>query len=303
MKNKQAFTLIEMLVVVLVIGILAAIALPQYQKAVLKSRYSSLMPIGKAVAQGNELYYMEHGSYASVPTQLDIAGQSAKYPNGTQVSLSPITDTALSYVLVTNDGVPNARYLVYQKHSPNYAGTTMCEAGNTRANELCQALGGESLPENSGNSQGDDYTAYLLTGTYGDGDSFTATDDTGNSEGTESSSEPVTIPVTSTSACGSSDIYTGQPIACNEFWFEDGTHLRTVGKASVDPAEVTIQIAEYDPRTGNNIRWMKYDKDGNCIKMNSVYPNTSSWGNARACSDEPNCNEKFAGYNVCNLYN
>ncbi len=71
MKN-QAFTLIELLVVVLIIGILAAIAVPQYQKAVIKSRVSTILPIMADIIQAQELYYLNKGEYTDNANLMDI---------------------------------------------------------------------------------------------------------------------------------------------------------------------------------------------------------------------------------------
>ena len=69
---KTGFTLIELLVVVLIIGILASVALPQYQKAVAKSRYAAMKPLVQSIATAEELYYLANGTYSGSFEELDL---------------------------------------------------------------------------------------------------------------------------------------------------------------------------------------------------------------------------------------
>lgn len=68
----KGFTLIEVLVVVLIIGILAAVALPQYQTAVARSRYQQLVLMGTAIAEAEKVYYMANGEYTTDFSALDL---------------------------------------------------------------------------------------------------------------------------------------------------------------------------------------------------------------------------------------
>ena len=60
---KKGFTLIEMLVVVLIIGILAGIALPQYQMAVTKAKVASMLPLMRRWKDALAEYKLQHGDY------------------------------------------------------------------------------------------------------------------------------------------------------------------------------------------------------------------------------------------------
>ena len=78
-KNKKSrkilnkgFSLIELLIVVLIIGILAAIALPHYQRVIEKSKAAEGLTMLKAVVQSAQFYYMVNGIYPTRFDQLDI---------------------------------------------------------------------------------------------------------------------------------------------------------------------------------------------------------------------------------------
>jgi prepilin-type N-terminal cleavage/methylation domain-containing protein len=71
--NKKAFTLIELLVGVLIIGSLAAIALPQYRLAVEKSRSSQAVIMVRSLYEAQKIYYLINGEYANSFDKLDIS--------------------------------------------------------------------------------------------------------------------------------------------------------------------------------------------------------------------------------------
>lgn len=60
MKNKKGFTLIELLVVVLIIGILSAVALPQYYKSVRRAKLAELDTLIDTAKKNIEMYTTTH---------------------------------------------------------------------------------------------------------------------------------------------------------------------------------------------------------------------------------------------------
>ena len=71
-RKKGGFTLIEVLLVVLIIGILTSIALPQYQKAVVKARNANFKQDIMKIARAQEMYFETFNKYAESFSDLDV---------------------------------------------------------------------------------------------------------------------------------------------------------------------------------------------------------------------------------------
>lgn len=162
MKNKiykKGFTLIEMLVVVLIIGILAAIALPQYRTAVTKAKVAAMLPTMRAWKDALMEYKLVHGDYSGIDygTGGDILGVSWPeiFPECGRNSTSSIHcwDNDFWNECFANEEEDGAVYCttsdfslkMYQYDDGN---EFYCRSDNSIGEKLCQSLGGEKMDSN-----------------------------------------------------------------------------------------------------------------------------------------------------------
>jgi len=97
MKKQQGFTLIELMIVVAIIGILAAIAIPAYQDYTIRAQVSEGLNLAGGAKAAVSEYTMDRGSY---PDDNAMAGLSAE---------TDIKGKYVEQVLVT-DGVIAVTY-------------------------------------------------------------------------------------------------------------------------------------------------------------------------------------------------
>ena len=95
MKSNKAFTMVELMVVVLIVGILAAVAIPLMSGRVDASKWSEAKAAMGSIASALRSYAAEKGSFASAPTIAQI-GISNNELDGTYFSHEAYAITSAS---------------------------------------------------------------------------------------------------------------------------------------------------------------------------------------------------------------
>ena len=94
MNNQKAFTLIELMVAVAIVGILAGIAYPTFQDSVMKSRRANVKGVLLGLANAMERHYTEKSSYQGA-----AGSKSSPVDTGTAWIYTIPTETASFYTV------------------------------------------------------------------------------------------------------------------------------------------------------------------------------------------------------------
>ena len=102
MSNKKGFTLIELLIVVVIIGILAAIAIPKFANTKEKAYVASMKSDLRNLITAQEAYFSDNNSTYATTVGTGGLGTNYKASSGITVTIGTVSNTGWNATAISN---------------------------------------------------------------------------------------------------------------------------------------------------------------------------------------------------------
>jgi len=127
-KSMRAFTLIELLIVVAIIAILAAIAVPNFLEAQTRAKVSRVKADMRTVVTGLESYFVDNNRYPAnlldAANRRNVMNMSMMTPGGVMPFVPYTVTTPVSYISSVPLDTFNPRIMADHQHSFQYFNST-----------------------------------------------------------------------------------------------------------------------------------------------------------------------------------
>lgn len=147
MKKISGFTLIELLAVVLILSILTSIAVPQYRKAIQRTKAANALINLKTAFEAAKRSYVQSSSWPTGLDHLDVAFFNVI--NGNQVDGFEYSFTStpnrmhIAACLINDAGDTDTYCLRAYYKIGNYRDVLTCKALDQAYNSLCESMRGQ----------------------------------------------------------------------------------------------------------------------------------------------------------------
>jgi len=132
--KQKGFTLIELMIVVAIVGILAAVAMPAYQNYLTKSKFTEVVAAAAPLKLAVELCAQDQSGIVNCST----GTQGVPVVNGTRyVQSGTVSGGAITLTAVASEGLNGATYILTPTYTAN-SPLQWTQNGTCVAQQMCK---------------------------------------------------------------------------------------------------------------------------------------------------------------------